>query len=108
MRSVTIANEAQLLDDVSRAGQARALLDNELLGSAFAALERSYLEAWRASHVDDCAAREKLFLAVNIVGKVRDQLARVVADGTLAQRELKQLADEIVRTAERKRRFGLG
>jgi hypothetical protein len=101
-------NEANLQDDVTRAGQARALLDSELLGSAFAALERSYLDAWRATHVDDTAAREKLFLAVNIVGKVRDQLAHVVADGTLAQRELKQLADEIARTAERKRRFGLG
>jgi hypothetical protein len=101
-------NQARLQDDVARAEQARALLDSDLLGSAFAILERSYLEAWRASHVDDSAAREKLFLAVNIVGKVRDQLARVVADGTLAQRELKQLADEITRTAERRRRFGLG
>ena len=100
-------NEAKLQDDVTRAEQARALLDSELLGCAFTTLERSYLEAWRASHVDDSAAREKLFLAVNIVGKVRDQLARVVADGTLAQRELKQLADDIARAAERKRRFGL-
>jgi hypothetical protein len=105
---VTTANEAQLHDDVSRAEQARALLGSDLLGSVFATLEHSYLEAWRATHVDDSAAREKLFLAVNIVGKVRDQLARVVADGTLAQHELKQLADEIARTAERKRRFGLG
>jgi len=102
------ADEARLEHDIARAEQARALLDNDLLGAAFATLERGYLEAWRATHVDDTAAREKLFLAVNIVGKVRDQLARVVADGTLAQRELKQLADEIERTAERKRRFGLG
>jgi hypothetical protein len=102
------SNEAQLEHDVSRAEQARGLLDNAVLADAFATLERSYLEAWRASHVDDTAAREKLFLAVNIVGKVRDQLARVVADGALAQRELKQLADEIARNAERKRRFGLG
>lgn len=102
------SNEAQLEHDIARAEQARAVLDNALLADAFTTLERSYLEAWRATHVDDTAAREKLFLAVNIVGKVRDQLARVVADGALAQHELKQLADEIARTAERKRRFGLG
>jgi len=101
-------DEMRLQDDVDRAAQARALLDSDLLGTAFATLERGYLEAWRASHVDDVAAREKLFLAVNIVGKVRDHFARVVADGTLAQHELKQLADEIARAAERKRRFGLG
>ncbi len=100
-------NEAQLQADTTRAEQARAVLDNAVLADAFATLERSYVEAWRATHVNDSAAREKLFLAVNIVGKVRDQLAQVVADGALAQRELKQLADEIVRTAERKRRFGL-
>src|SRR5438105_3638078 len=102
------SNEAQLEHDITRAEQARAVLDNTVLADAFSTLERSYLEAWRATHVDDTAAREKLFLAVNIVGKVRDQLARVVADGALAQHELKQLADEIARTAERKRRFGLG
>ena len=107
-RRVATADQSQLQHDITRAEQARAVLDNALLAEAFATLERSYLEAWRASHVDDTAAREKLFLAVNIVGKVRDQLARVVADGALAQRELKQLAEEIARTAERKRRFGLG
>jgi hypothetical protein len=97
----------RLQHDVVRAEQARAVLDNAVLAEAFATLERSYVDAWRSTHVDDTAAREKLFLAVNIVGKVRDQLARVVADGALAQRELKQLADEIARAAERKRRFGI-
>jgi hypothetical protein len=100
-------DDMQLHNDVTRAERARALLDSDVLAEAFAALERSYLDAWRTTHVDDTAAREKLFLAVNIVAKVRDQLARVVADGALAQRELKQLADEIARTAERKRRFGI-
>jgi len=102
------SNETQLQHDISRAEEARAVLDNAVLADALTTLERSYVEAWRSTHVDDTAAREKLFLAVNIVGKVRDQLARVVADGALAQRELKQLADEIARTAERKRRFGIG
>jgi len=100
-------DESQLHHDISRAEQARGLLDNWMLAEAFATLERSYVDAWRATLVNDTAAREKLFLAVNIVGKVRDQLARLVADGALADRELEQLADEIVRTAERKRRFGI-
>jgi hypothetical protein len=101
------SNQAQLETDISRAEQARAMLENSVLAEAFATLERTYVEAWRTTHVDDSAAREKLFLAVNIVGKVRDQLARVAADGALAQRELHLLADEIARAAERKRRFGI-
>jgi hypothetical protein len=104
---MTRPDEVQLHNDVNRAERARALLDNDVLVEAFATLERSYLDAWRTTHVDDTAAREKLFLAVNIVAKVRDQLAKVVADGALAQRELKELADQIVRAAERKKRFGM-
>src|SRR5947209_5856889 len=97
-------DESRLQQDLDRAARATALLDSELLIDAFETLERSYLDAWRATHVDATAAREKLFLAVNIVGKVRDHLAKLVADGALAQRELQALADEIARTAERKRR----
>ena len=104
---MTQPDQARFRHDISRAEQARALLDNALLAEVFATLERSYVEAWRSTLVDDAPAREKLFLAVNIIGKVRDQLARLVADGALADLELKQLADDIVRTAERKRRFGI-
>lgn len=56
------SNEWQLEHDLSRAEQARSVLDSAVLADAFATLERSYLEAWRASHVDDTAARENCFL----------------------------------------------
>src|SRR5262249_52360042 len=102
------ADESQLQNDVTRAERASALLTDDILAEAFVTLERNYVDAWRTTHVDDTAAREKLFLAVNIIGKVKEQLAKVVSDGVLAQRELKDLADEIARTAERKRRFRLG
>jgi hypothetical protein len=46
--------------------------------------------------------REKLFLAINVVGKVRDSLNAIVANGKLAQAELKSLAE----TAERRKLFG--
>ena len=44
-----------------------------------------------------------LFLAINIVGKVRDHLTAIVTNGKLAQAELKELAQ----TAERRKRFGI-
>jgi hypothetical protein len=96
-------NETQLGEAAARAMRAQDLLDNELLSEAFKGLEDSYTSAWRATAIDDVAAREKLFLAINIVGKVRDHLAVVVAGGKLAQAELK----EIARTAERRKRFGI-
>ena len=98
-----MADESQLHQATARAARAQELLDHELLSEAFEALERSYIAAWRATTIDDTAGREKLFLAINIVGKVRDHLASVVANGRLAEAELQQLAH----LAERKRRFGI-
>jgi hypothetical protein len=90
-------------DALTRAAQARDLLSHELLTEAFATLEASYSDAWRTSTVDQVDAREKLFLAINIVGKVRDHLSAVLNNGKLAQAELKALAE----TAERRKRFGV-
>ncbi|WP_257168586.1 hypothetical protein [Bradyrhizobium sp. SRS-191] len=81
----------------------KALLDDELLTGAFDVLEASYSAAWRQTLIDDVAGREKLFLAINIVGKVRDHLGAIIANGKLAEAELRELAQ----TAERRKRFGL-
>jgi len=98
-----MSDEDKLAIAQGRAAQARDLLDNEILTDAFKTLEESYTAAWRNTHVDEAQAREKLFLAVNIVGKVRDHLVAVLNNGKLAAAELKLIAE----TAERKRRFGI-
>ncbi|MBR0959865.1 hypothetical protein [Bradyrhizobium japonicum] len=98
-----MSDESALERATARAVRAKALLDDKILNEAFNALEKSYIAAWRATTVDDAAGREKLFLAINIVGKVRDHLAGVVANGQLARAELKELAE----TAERRKRFGI-
>jgi hypothetical protein len=96
-------DETKLGEAMAKAMRAQDLLDHELLSEAFKGLEESYTAAWRATGIDDTAAREKLFLAINIVGKVRDHLNSIVTNGRLAQAELKELA----RTAERRKRFGI-
>lgn len=98
-----MTDEATLNETATRGVRAEELLHNELLAEAFTALEASYISAWRATAIDDSAGREKLFLAINIVGKVRDHLGSVVANGKLAQAELKELAQ----SAERRRRYGI-
>ena len=96
-------DETKLGEAAAKAMRAQDILDNELLSEAFEGLEDNYIAAWRATAIDDTGAREKLFLAVNIVGKVRDHLAVIVTNGKLAQAELKELAQ----TAERRKRFGI-
>jgi|SRR5579872_5778251 len=96
-------DETKLGEAAAKAMRAQDLLDNELLSESFKGLEEGYIAAWRATAIDDIAAREKLFLAINVVGKVRDHLTTIVTNGKLAQAELKEFAI----TAERRKRFGI-
>lgn len=98
-----MSDQSGLDQALAKAVQARELLDSELLTEAFRTLEENYSSAWRATAIDDVAGREKLFLAINMVGKVRDRLYAVFANGKLAQAELKELAQ----VAERRKRFGI-
>jgi len=98
-----MTDESKLDQAAAGALRAQDLLDNEILIEAFQGLEDNYTAAWRSSSIDDVGAREKLFLAINIVGKVRDHLAAIVANGKLAQAELNELAQ----LAERRKRFGV-
>jgi hypothetical protein len=98
-----MTDESKLDQAAARALRAQDLFDNEILTEAFQGLEDSYTAAWRTTSIDDVGAREKLFLAINIVGKVRDHLAAIIANGKLAQAELQELAQ----VAERRKRFGM-
>ena len=98
-----MSDEIALTRATERAAQAQRLLDDKMLVEAFKGLEGAYSAAWRATTIDDVSGREKLFLAINVVGKVRDHLTAIVNNGKLAQAELKELAQ----LAERKKRFGI-
>jgi hypothetical protein len=93
-------SEHELTGALARAARAQALIEDELLGEAFAALEARYVEEWRATQFRDTDARERLWQAVNVLRKVKDHLGRMLADGRLAQREIEALA-------QRKKRFGI-
>src|ERR1700753_1710331 len=83
--------------------QAEGLLGSDMLNEAFAELERAYVQAWRETPHDNVTGREKLYLAVNVIGKVKEHLTKVVNDGKMAEAELARLAKD----EERKRRFGI-
>ena len=95
-----MSEEGKLSAAIARAARAQALIEDELLQEAFAALEMRYVEEWRASQFRDTDARERLWQAVNVLRKVKDHLARILADGRLAQREIDAIA-------QRRKRFGI-
>ncbi len=96
-----MTDESKLDLAAARARRAENLLKDDLLQECFKTLEDAYVQKWRTTDVLAVAEREKLFLAINVIGKVRDHLTSVLNDGKLAAAELKELAN----LAERKRLF---
>lgn len=85
-----MTDEIKLNADINRAAQAESLLRNELLQDAFTGMEKQFMDAWRATNARDTDARERLWQAVNLVGKVQQSLQAHVMNGKLAQSELNQ------------------
>ena len=79
-------------EDLARANRAELLLNEPLVIEAFDALKREYIGAWEASPARDTDARERLWQAVQIVGKVRSHLQAMVGDGKIAQADIERMA----------------
>lgn len=87
----------------AKGARAERLLSDELVAEAFEAIERDYLDAWKKTGARDTEARERLWQAYQIAGKVRTHLLSVAANGKLAQKEL----EEIEALGERKKILGV-
>lgn len=88
-----MADKQKLHHDEARGAQAQALLNNELLQEIFQQLEADLIECWKTTAALDEKAREKLWQAVVLLGKIRGSLITVARDGKLAREELAQLAE---------------
>jgi hypothetical protein len=77
---------------IARAARAKELLQSELMKEIFTQLEADYIAGWRNTCARDTDARERVWLAVQVVGLVKDHLIIVANNGKLAQAELDRLA----------------
>lgn len=86
-----MSDETDHRTSADRGDRAQALLDDELLNEVWAALEAEYIEGWKGSKLTAVDARERVFLAVQILGGVRRHLQQIANDGKLAKGELARL-----------------
>lgn len=98
-----MADESQLHRDKDRGAKAERLLADDMLVEAFRTLREAYEAAWRTSEARDTDGRERLWQAVQIVGKVESHLRSVAANGKAAQKEI----DDIARHGERRKFLGV-
>ena len=81
-------DEGKLNEMAARGSRAQTLLENDLLKDAFKYLSDEYVATWKLTTPKDAQAREQLWIAVNIIGKVQDHLTKFVVDGKIASRDL--------------------
>jgi len=84
-------DDIELTKKQGRGQRAEDLLKNELLQDTFKYLHDEYIATWKRTSVKDVAAREALYIATNIVGKVQEQLHKYAADGRLSAKELARI-----------------
>lgn len=88
-------NEGKVRESMERGEKAAALLRNELLQEAFNQLESDFIQAWKASSVEDSQNRERLYMLCQNLSALRGYLEGVVTDGKLAKAQLDELQNRI-------------
>lgn len=67
--------------------RAREVLDNEVFQRVFADIEQELMHAWKTSPQRDAEGRERLFLMLSMLGKVKLALETTLDSGKLAHLE---------------------
>jgi hypothetical protein len=94
-------DENKLIADSARAARAKALLEDELLNEAFNLYEAEIMKRWRDTGTAEAETfkRERLWLAVNLIGKIRDHLKYVIENGKVAKAHLAAIEGKRQRAA---------
>lgn len=85
----------------TRGRRAAAALEDPALVDAFARLEQDIVAAWRSSPAHEQQAREWLYLRLNALCAVKEELRLMAEEGRLAERErLRREFDAAARRAD--------
>lgn len=90
-----------LEEEKRRGDEARRILDEPLLAEAFQEIEKELTQAWMESPARDAEGREKTWLMLKLLHKVRGSLESMVSNGTMAKATLLDRARKIGRTTSR-------
>jgi CTP:phosphocholine cytidylyltransferase-like protein len=78
---------------ISQGKKAQLLLDEPLMKEAFNYLKSRYQEEIFNTSYSDHNQRQVLWMAYNMIEKIKGHLESVMTSGSLAQKELDQLQD---------------
>ena len=87
--------QAKLQEELNQANKAKQLFENPLLKDSFDKLKKLYSESLFNTGATETEAREKLWLAYNIVSKVEQNLFEILDTGKLASKQLEDYRNSI-------------
>ena len=73
--------QAKLQEELNQANKAKQLFENPLLKESFDKLKKLYTESLFNTGATEIEAREKLWLAYNVVNKVEQNLIEIIDTG---------------------------
>lgn len=77
---------------MSRSSQAKVILENSLFKESFENLKKVYSSALlEQTGANDSQAREKLWMAYQVLGKVEQHFKEILETGKLAEKQLSSL-----------------
>ena len=75
--------------ELGRASQVKQILENELFKESFDSLKKIYSEALlERTSVHESEAREKLWIAYQVLGKVEQHFKEILETGKLAEKQI--------------------
>jgi len=87
--------QAKLQEELNQANKAKQLFENPLLKESFDKLKKLYTESLFSTGATETEAREKLWLAYNVVSKVEQNLFEILDTGKLASKQLEDYRNSI-------------
>jgi hypothetical protein len=87
--------QAKLQEELNQANKAKQLFENPLLKESFDKLKKLYTESLFNTGATETEAREKLWLAYNVVSKVEQNLFEILDTGKLASKQLEDYRNSI-------------
>jgi hypothetical protein len=78
-------------NDLERGQRAQAVLNNPAFTDAFEMVKQAIVEAWSVAPIRDREGQHELKLQLKLLGDVRANLERALADGKMAAESLKRL-----------------
>ena len=89
------SEQDKLNQELNQANKAKQLFENPLLKESFDKLKKLYTESLFNTGATETEAREKLWLAYNVVSKVEQNLFEILDTGKLASKQLEDYRNSI-------------